>query len=171
MKNIKNISIAIALVIFSSLSSQVAIGKQQVDGNSTVLDFDNAAGNTKGLILPAISGFPTGSLVNGTFIFDITDNKVKVYENDVWKSLSDAGNSGAIAANNSVEVGNGVVVGNSSSSADGVLVLESSDKAMVLPKIAAPHINVKNPYPGMMCYDTASKTLAVFDGSVWNYWK
>lgn len=171
MKNLKNISIAITLVVFNLSIAQVAIGKQTVDGNSTVLDFDNAYGNTKGIILPATSGLPTGSLVNGTFVFDVNDNKVKVYENDVWKPLSDAGSSSAVVVNNSAELGKGVVIGDSSSTADGVLVLEASDKAMILPQIATPHLNVKNPYPGMMCYDTTSKSLAVFDGSVWNYWK
>ncbi|MBB6331085.1 hypothetical protein HNP24_002035 [Chryseobacterium sediminis] len=171
MKNIRNISIAVALIVFNSFYAQVAIGKQTVDGKNTVLDFDNVSGNTKGLILPATSGFPTGNLVNGTLIFDITDNKVKVYENDTWKSLSDAGNSSAVIVNNSAESGKGVIMGEGVSAADGVLVLESQDKAMILPKIATPHLSVKNPYPGMICYDTTSKTLAIFDGSVWNYWK
>ncbi|WP_228438665.1 hypothetical protein [Chryseobacterium pennae] len=171
MKNIKNISIAAALVVFNLSVAQVAIGKQAVDGNSTVLDFNNISGNTKGLILPATSGLPTGSLVNGTFVFDITDNKIKVYENDTWKLLSDAGSSSAVVVNNSTELGKGVIIGATTSTADGVLVLESPDKAMILPQIATPHSNVKNPYPGMICYDTTSKTLAVFDGSVWNYWK
>ncbi|PTT22162.1 hypothetical protein DBR28_19895 [Chryseobacterium sp. HMWF028] len=162
---------ASALVVFNSLFSQIAIGKQMIDGSSTVLDFDNVPGNTKGLILPATSGFPTGSLANGTFIFDVTDNKVKVYENDVWKSLSDAGDSSAVITNNSTETGKGVIMGDSKSPADGVLVLESQNKAMILPKITTSHLNVKNPYPGMICYDITSKTLAVFDGSVWNYWK
>ena len=171
MKNIKRISIAAAIVFFNFSIGQVAIGKQVVDGNSTVLDFNNALGNTKGLILPATSGVAAGSLVNGTFIFDTTDNKVKVYENDAWKPLSDAGSSAAIVVNTTVELGKGVVIGQSSSTADGVLVLESRDKAMILPQISTPHLNVKNPYPGMICYDTASKTLAIFDGSVWNYWK
>lgn len=171
MKNIRNISIAAALIVFNTFFAQVAIGKQTVDGNCTVLDFDNVSGNTKGLILPATSGLPSGSLENGTFIFDVTDNKVKMYENDAWKSLSDAGNSSAVIANNSAESGKGVIMGEAASSANGVLVLESQNKAMILPQIAAPHLNVKNPYPGMMCYDTVSKTLAVFDGSVWNYWK
>lgn len=171
MKNIRNISIIAALIVFNSSFAQIAIGKQTIDGGSTVLDFDNVPGNTKSLILPATSGFSTGSLANGTFIFDVTDNKVKVYENDVWKSLSDAGNSSAVVVNNSAETGKGVIMGDSTSPADGVLVLESQNKAMILPKIAAPHLNVKNPYPGMICYDTTSKTLAVFDGLVWNYWK
>lgn len=171
MKNIKNISIAVALILFNFSLAQVAIGKQAVDGNSTVLDFNNAAGNTKGIILPATSGVATGSLVNGTFIFDTTDNKVKVYENDTWKPLSDAGSSSAVVVNTTAELGKGVVMGQPTSTADGVLVLEAPDKAMILPQIATPHLNVKNPYPGMMCYDTTSKTLAVFDGTVWNYWK
>ncbi|WP_412850833.1 hypothetical protein ACL0VS_02360 [Chryseobacterium sp. PMSZPI] len=171
MKNIKNISIAFALFVFNSFFAQVAIGKDVVNGNSTVLDFNNASGNTKGLILPATSGVPTGALVNGTFVFDVTDNIVKVYENDAWKPLSDAGNSSAVVVNNTAETGKGVIMGDATSPADGVLVLESQNKAMILPQIANPHTNVKNPYPGMMCYDAASKTLAVFDGSVWNYWK
>lgn len=171
MKNIRNIIIVTALVVFNLSIAQVAIGKQVVDGNSTVLDFNNVAGNTKGLILPATSGLPNGTLVNGTFIFDVTDNKVKVYENDTWKPLSDAGNSSAVVVNTSSDLGNGVIMGAATSTADGVLVLESSDKAMILPQIATPHVNVKNPYPGMICYDTTSKTLAIFDGSVWNYWK
>ncbi|WP_228720144.1 hypothetical protein [Chryseobacterium panacisoli] len=171
MKNIRNISIAAALIVSNSFFAQIAIGKQTVDGSSTILDFDNVPGNTKGLILPSTSGLPNGTLVNGTFIFDITDNKVKVYENDTWKSLSDAGNSSAVMVNNFAESGKGVIMGEAVTTADGVLVLESQDKAMILPKIAVPHLNVKNPYPGMICYDTTSKTLAIFDGSVWNYWK
>nr|WP_315034093.1 hypothetical protein [uncultured Chryseobacterium sp.] len=171
MKNIKNISIVWSLMAFNLFFGQVAIGKQAVDGNSTVLDFDNVSGNTKGLILPATSGLPTGALENGTFVFDVTDNMVKVYENDTWKPLSDAGSSSVIVVNNSAELGKGVIMGTSTSTADGVLVLESQDKAMILPKVATPHVNVKNPYPGMICYDTTSKTLAIFDGTVWNYWK
>lgn len=171
MKNIKNISIVVAVVLFNISFAQVAIGKQEVEGSSTVLDFNNVSGNTKGLILPATTGLAAGSLVNGTFVFDVTDSRVKVYENDTWKPLSDAGSSTAVVVNNTAELGKGVVIGASSSTADGVLVLESPDKAMILPRVATPHLSVKNPYPGMMCYDTASKTLAIFDGSVWNYWK
>ncbi|PIF46616.1 hypothetical protein CLU96_3654 [Chryseobacterium sp. 52] len=171
MKHIKNISIAVASVIFGSLSAQIAIEKQTIDGNSTILDFNSTSANTKGLILPAIQGLPAGNPANGTFIFDRSDDKVKVYENNTWKALSDTGNSSAILVNTSDETGNGVVIGVQPGNADGVFVLEAPDKAMILPKIVSPHLNVKNPYPGMICYDTASKTLAVFDGTVWNYWK
>ena len=30
--------------------------------------------------------------------------------------------------------------------------------------------DVFSPYPGMMCYDMASKTVAIFDGTQWSYW-
>lgn len=172
MKNIKQIGLVSAFFIFNIFNAQVAIGKEVLESDSAVLDFDNTAGNTKGLILPATSGLPSDeSLANGTFVFDVTDNKVKVYENNTWKPLTDAGDSSSLSVNDSDDSGNGVIIGASASSAEGVLVLESDTKAMILPKIASPHIHVKNPYPGMICYDTASKTLAVFDGSVWSYWK
>ncbi|MGG5208205.1 hypothetical protein ACQWU4_04600 [Chryseobacterium sp. MIQD13] len=172
MKHIKSISTILILFISNSFYTQVAIGKEVIDGKSTVLDFNNTSANTKGIILPATQGLPAGSnLANGTFIFDQSDDKVKVYENNAWKSLSDKGNSSAVSGNTSDETGNGVVIGAHEGSPDGVLVLESPDKAMILPKISSPHLNVKNPYPGMICYDTDSKTFAVFDGTVWNYWK
>ncbi|MNG09522.1 hypothetical protein D3C84_929420 [compost metagenome] len=62
-------------------------------------------------------------------------------------------------------------MGAKESAADGVLVLESADKALVLPKVNNPHITVKSPYTGMMCYDLNKKAVAIFDGVVWNYWK
>ncbi|MDP9962089.1 hypothetical protein [Chryseobacterium lathyri] len=171
MKHIKSISAVVTLLIFNSFYAQVAIGKETIDGRSTILDFNNTSTNTKGLILPATQGLPVGIPANGTFVFDRLDNKVKMYENNTWKALSDVGNSAAVITNGSDETGNGVVIGTQDGSAEGVLVLESSDKAMILPKISSPHLNVKNPYPGMICYDTVSKTFAVFDGTVWNYWK
>lgn len=171
MKHIKKISAVLIVLVFSTSYAQVAIGKEAIEGKDTILDFNNSPANTKGLVLPATKGLPSGNTANGTFIFDTSDDKVKVYENNSWKALSDTGNSATIISNDSDESGAGVVIGTKEGSADGVLVLESSDKAMILPKISSPHLTVKNPYPGMICYDTASKTFAVFDGTVWNYWK
>ena len=34
------------------------------------------------------------------------------------------------------------------------MVLADTNKAMVLPKVASPHLNIVNPAPGMMVYDT-----------------
>lgn len=170
-KIMKNISIAAAFMASTGLFAQVAIEKPMINGTSTILDFNSVPGNTKGLILPSTSGVATGAIANGTFVFDVTDKKVKVYENDVWKPLSDEGSLGTVTVNNAPERGKGVIIGAPSSAADGVLILESLSKAMILPQITTPHLNVKSPYPGMICYDATSKSLAVFDGSVWNYWK
>lgn len=165
------------LFLFNIASAQVAIGKTTVNGSSTLLDFDDSTGNTSGIILPAIADRSTAASTadnNGTFIFDKSDNKVKMYENNIWTSLSDDAGDGTLVANQnntSSETGNGVIIGASSSNAKGILILESTTKAMILPRIHQPELNVKSPYPGMMCYDTSSMSLAVYDGVRWNYWK
>lgn len=166
------------LLISNFVFGQVGIGKQSVNGNNTILDFEDSSSNTNGIILPSVNNTSnalasTPSNNNGTFLFDKSDSKVKFYENSIWKDLSNAGSSTQITANTSSESSNsqGVIIGNSTSNAKGTLVLESTNKAVILPKVSNPHANVKNPYPGMMCYDTNSKSLAVYDGSVWSYWK
>lgn len=175
----KNITTIFVLLAVFTANAQVSIGgKESVDGTSTILDFNDVATNTMGIILPSVDNL-TNSLAstpannNGTFLFDKSAGKVKMYENNAWVELSNAGNSSQIVANSSNESASnqGAIIGSETSNAKGVLVLESANKAMILPKIANPHINVKSPYPGMMCYDTVSKSLALFDGSVWNYWK
>ncbi|MGV0978527.1 hypothetical protein [Empedobacter falsenii] len=169
----KNIIYAAILCGFASISfGQVSIGKNAVDGNNTILDFEEST--TNGIILPAVTTVPTGldaTNNGGTFAFDLTDSKVKMYENGIWVELSDVGEKTALLTNSSNEVGDGVIIGAETSAATGILVLESDKDAMILPKVNQPEINVKSPYPGMICYDTASKTVAIFDGKVWNYWK
>jgi len=41
----------------------------------------------------------------------------------------------------------------------------------VLPKMASPHLNIINPAPGMIVYDTTAKLMTVFNGSVWTFWR
>lgn len=169
--------IIIGLVLFGSYATkaQVAIGKENTNGNSTLLDFYDNSDNFRGIILPAVGSQPESftSANNGTFLFDKSDKKIKVYENNTWKNLSEIGDDSNIFVNTHTEstYDQGVIIGSETSSAKGVLVLESTSKAMILPKISNPHSTVKSPYPGMICYDNVSKTLAVFDGKVWNFWK
>ncbi|MGX9985020.1 hypothetical protein [Soonwooa purpurea] len=167
-----------ALVVTNLVSAQVAIGKEAVNGNSALLDFYDQTDNFRGIILPTVDNInnalaTTTTQNNGTFLFDKSDAKLKMYENGAWVELSDTGNKTQIVNNTTIEnsQNQGAIIGKNTSNAKGVLVLESADKAMILPKIANPHITVKSPYPGMMCYDTVGKALAVFDGNVWNYWK
>lgn len=166
-----------SLVNFAN--AQVSIGgKQSVEGNSTILDFNSTAANTNGIILPAVENLikalaTTPAENNGTFLFDRNTGIVKMYENNKWVNLSGTGSSALITVNTTTESpqNQGAIIGSRTSNAKGILVLESADKAMILPRIANPHLTVKGPYPGMMCFDTASNTIALFDGSVWNYWK
>lgn len=167
MKNL----VYIILVLGGFSQAQIAIGKTTVVGSNTLLDFDQSPTNSKGIILPAVTNATTVALTNGTFVYDINTKKVRMVENNAWRDLSDTGNTSNLISNTSNDVGNGVVLGAEVSATKGILVLEATNKAMILPKIANPHLTVKRPYAGMMCYDTVSKTLAVFDGANWNYWK
>lgn len=167
MKRIIFSSILLALNL--SVNAQVSIGKEQINGTSTLLDFYDAPTNKGGLILPAITTLPQ-SPANGNFVFDTNTETVKVFQNNQWVDLSEAGDNTAIHHNAVPEHGGGMIMGAGTSDAQGVLVLESPDKAMILPKVAEPHLNVKSPYPGMICYDTTSKALAVYNGSKWYYW-
>lgn len=159
-------------------NGQIAIDKPNVNGNSTILDFNDAVSNTNGIILPAVTNLSgalssTPSENNGTFLFDKSDKKVKMRQNNTWVELSGAGNTTLLDAhkNSTPEKGNFVIVGSHTTNAAGILILESANKAMILPKITNPHLTVKSPYPGMICFDTTAKALAVFDGNKWNYWK
>lgn len=165
----KKIIISIAIISgISSLEAQVGMGKASVDGDA-ILDFPLS---TTGIILPMVDNLPTGTAAsNGTFLLDKTDLKVKMRENDLWIPLSDAGNLTGTMPNASSEAGGGVIIGAPGSPAQGVLVLESANKALILPKVNNPVANMKSPVAGTVCYDTVSKTLAVFDGLKWSFWK
>ncbi len=166
MKNlISGVLLLCGIVI---VNAQVAIEKASVDGDG-LLDF--ASNTKKGIILPSVTSTP--GVVEGTLVFDGNDKKIKYY-NGSWVELSEETGTARTQTNTvseSVTSGQGVIIGAETSSAPGVLVLESSDKALILPKVASPHLNVVNPSPGMICYDTENQTLSVFNGSVWEFWE
>lgn len=166
----KKIILIITLFAPFFIFSQVSIGKTYVDGDG-ILDFENPARG--GIILPAVTILPTGaSATNGTIIYDYNAGAVKIRENNNWTKLTpETGDTSNINLNTSIDTGNGVVIGQNSASADGILVLESQTKALILPKVDRPHLNLVNPHPGTMCYDTYNKALAVFDGSKWYFYK
>ncbi len=151
----------------NAVFAQSAIEKHTVDGDG-ILDF--ASGTTKGIILPAIATLPA-TPANGTFLYDKNDQKVKMFQNGSWVNLTDQGNSTAVLPYSGTANGTQTVIGAKSTTVSGVLVLESANKVLILPKIASPHLNVPGAYPGMMCYDTNAKALAVYDGTNWSYWK
>lgn len=157
------------LFLFTQIKAQVIIAEESnypTDiTESSLLQFEDDT--SKGIILPANNTEPENS-ANGTIIFDRLSERVKMFENEKWVNLSDTGKAPALLNEN--DLGKGVIIGADTSMADGVLVLESSDKALVLPRINNVNTDVINPYPGMICYDLATKTVTIFDGIQWNYW-
>ena len=153
--------------------SQIAIGKPTVANSSVLLDFGT---DGKGIILPSVDTAP--GAVGGTFIFNTTENTVQVWEGKNtggtggWTNLTVQGDAVSHSfINAGSDTGDGVIIGASSSSKPGVLVLESTDKAMVLPLIASPHLNMVGAIAGTMVYDTDADMIAIYDGANWNYWK
>ncbi|WP_246034270.1 hypothetical protein [Empedobacter tilapiae] len=193
----KKIIITFILLISSQAFSQVSIGKSEVEKGG-LLDFGN---DNLGIILPAVKELPknptSGTFLFDTedkkvkVYYEYTNQNNE--EKEEWLELSDEGSleiqqgkNGAgenidvttkRVLNTTVEEGDGVIIGdidangNAPSGATGILVLEAIDKALILPKIEDPHLTIKSPTAGTMVFDTKSKSLAVFDGKVWNYWK
>ncbi|TDM00585.1 MAG: hypothetical protein C4K58_05150 [Flavobacteriaceae bacterium] len=170
MKNI----LSLAFVLISGFASaQLAIGKTDVDGNA-ILDFKS--GTKSGLILPRIT-LPTAATANkGTLAYDATNKKIVYSNGTTWvdlsaqRKLTGSYTPDASLASLTEVTGAKNILGASNSTADGVLVLEATDKGLILPKIASPELNVMNPRPGMICYDTVKKNMAVYDGSEWTFW-
>lgn len=173
----------LAIIIFSIISmtgfSQVAIGKSSVSSNSVSLEFGN---QNRGLLLPWVTNTDdVAGAVDGTMVYALNDKKVKVKYVSGWKDLSvnsegktidPVTNVDGVAIQDAAnENPNAKVSIGEPSSTPGILVLEDTDKAMILPKVADPHLNIMNPSPGMMVYDITKKLLAVFNGTFWSYWR
>ncbi|WP_295210988.1 hypothetical protein [uncultured Chryseobacterium sp.] len=163
-----------SLLLFTSGFSQVAIGKTSVSNASVSLEF--GSGN-RGIILPWVtSAASVIGAVDGTLIYDIADKKVKYLKSGSWSDLTvDAtGVVDTVLQASKVELPGAKMVigtGGASDTTPGILVLKDTNKAMVLPKVASPHLNIINPSAGMMVYDTVKHQLAVFNGTVWSFWK
>ena len=178
----KNIITAIAVVFVSiSIHAQIAIGKQAVSNTSVSLEFDTT--ENRGLILPYVET-KTGITENGTIIYDVTDHKVKYLKDfgtGLWANLSEDDGTAATIGTANIAIQTLKTDSNSAKAAigttaatdttPGVLVLTDADKAMILPRVASPHLNIINPAAGMMVYDTTKRQLAVYNGTVWSFWK
>lgn len=166
MKNL--LLILFLLPVFSF--AQVTIGKNGASpsSNSVLLEFGND-GN-KGIVLPYING-ELSDAVNGTVIFDTSVKRVKVKTGAGWVDLS--GENGVVdtSLQDSLPTNPNarVVIGDPASTAPGILVLESTSKAMVMPKVAK-YTDIVDPAPGMIVYLTSSNKIAVYNGSTWAFW-
>lgn len=180
MKSFLKISLIGAAVLTGKVSAQVIIGNATgtaANKTSVLLEFANT--NDRGLVLPYVrtkAATPT----EGSIILDASnpaDARVK-YFNGSWVDLSgQGGNVTAVLASQPTAVAEGadaktVIGARTSTVTDGVLVLESATKAMVLPQVDSVD-NIKSPSPGMMVFvrTEGSERLAVYNGSQWSFWK
>lgn len=154
--------------------AQVAIGKSSVSNAWVSLEFGN---ENRGLILPWVtSAGAVSGAVDGTFIFDVDDKKIKLMKAGTWTDLS-VDPSGIVDTHlqdpKTERLDAKVAIGKNANTDNtpGLLVLTDTNKALVLPKVASPHLNIINPSPGMMVYDTTAHQLAVFNGTYWTFWK
>ena len=168
MKTIILLSMVILSAIFAqNTNAQISIGKATPENSSVLLDFGT---DPKGIILPTVEDAPTAT--EGTFVVNSTSGSVQVLDGTGWKNLTKEGELEVHAfTNDGTDVGEGVILGATTSDKPGVLVLESTTQALVLPKVANPHLTILNPIAGTMVYDTVGDVIAVYDGTNWNYWK
>ncbi len=191
----KNIFTLLFISAFGFTNSQVIIGDAVGTAavkTSVLVEFN--ANDNKGIIVPYVRALPTGTaLVGGTIILDarsattggpVTNARVKFYDakNSVWVDLSgqdanltaptDYMASQPTIADAPETATSKAIIGANSSAADGVLVLESTSKAMVLPTVTDVN-TILSPSPGMLVYvnKTGAKRLAVYNGSKWSFWK
>lgn len=179
----KYISVLIMIISIQLTMAQIAIGKATISSPSVSLEFDytpNDPTKQRGLILPWTNASNTlVSVVPGTIIFDSSDHKVKYYKgtddpnsvaNWVDLTINNDGKADKSLQENLPESTDAKVSIGSKTNTNGILVLEDSDKAMILP-IVDKYSSVINPTPGMMVYDAANNMICFFNGTVWTFWK
>lgn len=174
----KILVILIFIININQSSAQVIFGDTTgtaTDKTSVLMEFANS-GN-RGLILPYITD-KTGLNTPGSIILNATTPtaaRVEYYNGTTWVDLSVQGaNVSSYLGIQPVAKENAsakVIIGSNTSAADGILVLESSSKAMVLP-IVSSYQNIVNPAPGMMVLvnNGGIKTFAVYNGNQWSFW-
>lgn len=175
------ISIIIATITTAALTAQVSIEKDFTGNPNVILEFNDRRdaaktangttainGENKTLILPIVSEINSASS-EGTIWFDANDNIIKYKSATGIINMTDAGSDESTPDFAEIATPNGTIVGAESTTAPGVLVLEATDKAMVLPVVNGVAA-VVNPEPGSMVYDNQEKAIAVFNGVEWFFW-
>lgn len=176
----KCIFLASALLHVQMIFSQIIVGGTNGSPNKTSILLEFETGQNKGIVLPYTRTLPS-SPAEGTILLDAENSataRVKYY-NGSWIDLSgqDADITTALSTQPtssqvSQQTSKGVIIGSSTSTANGVLILESNSKALVLPQVESTD-NIADPAPGMIVFINKinAKRLAIFNGNKWSYWK
>ena len=188
------LSLFLSKLVFSQVIIGVASGSTPNDKKAAVLlEFEN--GLNKGIILPYVRTLPSGiGLEGGTMLLDSTDPtkaRVKYYapgnpnaDTNGWVNLSQKSEANLILPTDYMQIqptsigvhavledlNGGVIIGSETSNAKGVLILESTTRSLILPKVSSTDL-IKNPAPGMVVYlNGVNKRFAVFNGAKWTFW-
>lgn len=171
------ILITIVLYTLSNcVYGQLIIGKELPSNDHVLLEFGP---DNKGLILPTVEDAPQA--VGGTMIFHKEEKSVMVLEEknnglaQNWTNLTHNEEEGTVhnflnSGPDIIDENTGVILGSTSSLKPGILVLESTEKVLVLPKVFEAHNALIAPVAGTILYDESCDMLAVFDGTNWSYW-
>lgn len=174
----KNITLLLSFFSFViNISAQVAIGKTEISSDFVSLEFGNEIGDPqkqKGLLLPwVIEAKELDEPAPGTLIFDTADKKIKYYKGGntpAWKNLTynENGQVDTTAQDDLESIPTAKVSVGAPKDAPGILVLEDTNKAMILPLIDN-YQSIVNPSPGMIAYDLENNLLCVFNGTDWTF--
>lgn len=171
--------------------AQVAIERtdNQVRG-AAIMDFSGDGTTTfatKGILLPKVDGTVTNptKITPGAMAYDLALQQVVYYNDDTsngqtagWKPMTATSETTVTENEHSgtqqyteslLDTGTIIADGTSTSTAEGVLVLESASKALILPQVEDV-TQLPGPKAGMICYDMATDSMAVFNGTVWSFW-
>lgn len=174
----KFLIILVLIFVQNTVSAQVIFGDAvgtAANKTSVLMEFPNT-GN-KGFILPYVTN-KSAITTPGSMILDAsvpTAAKVKYYNGTSWIDLSvqpaNVTSYLGVQPPAQEQANAKVVLGSATSTADGVLVLESATKAMVLP-IASSYKNIINPAPGTVTLLTNGtlRILAVYNGTQWSFY-
>jgi hypothetical protein len=161
----KNIILNLALVFsfFIQVPAQVAIGKTSISG-SGILDFGTSASTIRTIVINPINLPTCNASTLGAIASNASTGQFSTCNGTTWTNNGTVSSSVTVSGTDS---GNGVILGATSSSTSGALILEATDKALILPKYSYPDLQIKIPTRGALVYDTTRKAVVYYNGSAW----
>lgn len=162
-KHIIILNLALIFSFFIQTNAQVAIGKTSVDG-SGILDFGTSTSTIRTIVMNPINLPACNAAARGAIASNAATGQLATCNGTAWTNNGSTSSSVTVSG---TDVGNGVILGNPSTTASGALILEATDKALILPKYAYPDLQVKIPTRGALVYDTTRKAVVYYNGTAW----
>lgn len=159
------------IVLCNMTYAQVAINEDNADPDANAaLDIKvEAATNPKGILIPNLSETQRGNLpspAQGLMIFNRTTGNFNYSDGSNWFEVAstegDAGSGNNTSSPNNDEVGVGVGIEDPYNSA--ILHINSNNKGLLLPRLAA---DIGGASEGTIYYNTTDDKIKVYDGTVW----